>query len=167
MSEREFYFEDVEMGDDIGPVERTITGEQVRAFVGLWGGDSGANRFTSDEAAIEEGLPGAIVPGAMNVGIVAHAITGWAPNLTLKTLDLVFRQMVRHNVRTRSRASSPTRPTASGRSSATCGWRAGWHPARHRKGDRRPADPELASYPGSPSAPSPCAVEVDRLPLDP
>ena len=98
MSDREFYFEDVEMGDDIGPVVRTITGEQVRAFVGLWGGDSGANRFTSDEAAIEEGLPGAIVPGAMNVGIVAHAITGWAPNVTLKTLDLVFRQMVRHNV---------------------------------------------------------------------
>ena len=98
MSDREFYFEDVEMGDDIGPVERTITGEQVRAFVGLWGGDSSANRFTSDEAAIEEGLPGAIVPGAMNVGIVAHAITGWAPNVTLKTLDLVFRQMVRHNV---------------------------------------------------------------------
>lgn len=98
MSDREFYFENVEMGDDIGPVERTITGEQVRAFVGLWGGDSGANRFTSDEAAIEEGLPGAIVPGAMNVGIIAHAITGWAPNLTLKTLDLVFRQMVRHNV---------------------------------------------------------------------
>ncbi len=98
MNDREFYFEDVEMGDDIGPVERTITGEQVRAFVGLWGGDSGANRFTSDEAAIEEGLPGAIVPGAMNVGIIAHAITGWAPNATLKTLDLVFRQMVRHNV---------------------------------------------------------------------
>ena len=98
MSSHELYFDDVELGDDIGPVERTITGEQVRAFVGLWGGDSGANRFTSDEAAIDEGLPGAIVPGAMSVGIVAHAITGWTSNVTLRTLDLVFRQMVRHNV---------------------------------------------------------------------
>ena len=98
MSDQGLCFEDVELGDDIGPAERTITGEQVRAFVGLWGGDGGANRFTSDEAAIDEGLPGAIVPGAMSVGIVAHAITGWAPGVTLKTLDLVFRQMVRHNV---------------------------------------------------------------------
>ena len=98
MSSHELYFDDVELGDDVGPVERTITGEQVRSFVGLWGGDSSPNRFTSDQAAIDEGLPGAIVPGAMSVGIVAHAITGWAPNVTLRTLDLVFRQMVRHNV---------------------------------------------------------------------
>ena len=98
MAETELYFEDVELGDDLGPVERTITDEQVQAFVEMWGAESGPSRFTSEQVAIDEGLPGAIVPGAMSVGIISQVITGWSSNVTLKTLDLIFRQMVRHDI---------------------------------------------------------------------
>ena len=98
MSENELYFEDVELGDDLGPVKRVITLEQVQGFVKLWGDEEKPSRFTSQQVAIDEGLPGAIVPGAMNIGILAQVITGWCANVVLRTLDLVFRQMVRHDV---------------------------------------------------------------------
>ena len=98
MAEKELRFEDVELGDDIGPVERTITDEQVQAFVEIWGAESGPSRFTSEEVAKGEGLPGMIVPGAMNVGVLSQLLTGWSSTVTLKMLDLMFRQMVRHNV---------------------------------------------------------------------
>ena len=98
MAEKELDFEDVELGDDIGPVERTITDEQVQAFVEIWGAESGPSRFTSEEVAKGEGLPGMIVPGAMNVGVLSQLLTGWSSTVTLKMLDLMFRQMVRHNV---------------------------------------------------------------------
>ena len=98
MAEKELCFEDVELGDDIGPVERTITDEQVQAFVEIWGAESGPSRFTSEEVAKGEGLPGMIVPGAMNVGVLSQLLTGWSSSVTLKMLDLMFRQMVRHNV---------------------------------------------------------------------
>jgi len=98
VTEKELYFKDVELGDDLGPVERTVTDEQVQAFVEIWGAESGPSRFTSEQVAIDEGLPGAIVPGAMSIGILSQVITGWSSNVTLRTLDLMFRQMVRHDV---------------------------------------------------------------------
>ena len=98
MAEKELHFEDVEVGDDLGPVERTITDEQVQAFIEIWGAESGPSRFTSEEVAKGEGLPGMIVPGAMNVGVLSQLLTGWSSSVSLKMLDLMFRQMVRHNV---------------------------------------------------------------------
>ena len=98
MAENELYFEDVELGDDLGPAERTITDEQVQAFVEIWGAESGPSRFTSEEVAKGEGLPGMIVPGALSVGVLSQLVTGWSSSVNLKTLDLMFRQMVRHNV---------------------------------------------------------------------
>ena len=68
----------LKLGDDIGPVTKIVNDEQVVEFVSLRSPDPTPSRFTSEESAKEEGLPGAIVPGAMNIA-------------------LVFRQMVPHN----------------------------------------------------------------------
>ncbi|MDA0771209.1 MAG: MaoC/PaaZ C-terminal domain-containing protein [Chloroflexi bacterium] len=95
---RELYFEDVEIGDDIGPVERTVNKDQVVRFLSVHQGrDTGPNRFTSEEAAEKEGLPNAIVPGAMNIAMMSTLLTGWADTARLKKLDVVFRGMVPHN----------------------------------------------------------------------
>ena len=90
-------FEDVEIGDDIGPVERVVSTEQVREFVKVWGAESGPSRFTDQEIARSEGLPGPIVPGAMNMAMMSQILTGWSPGVALKKLDVVFRQVVPHN----------------------------------------------------------------------
>lgn len=95
---RDLYFDDVEVGDDIGPVQRTVNKDQVVRFLSVHQGrDTGADRFTSDEAAEKEGLPGAIVPGAMNIAMMSTLLTGWADTVRLKKLDVVFRGMVPHN----------------------------------------------------------------------
>ena len=99
MPDSALYFEDVEMGDEVGPIERSVTTNQVREFVQVWGASSGAgpSRFTDPDTAKSEGLPGAIVPGAMNIALMSQIITGWSPSAALTKLDVVFRGMVPHN----------------------------------------------------------------------
>ncbi len=91
------YYEDVEIGDDIGPQERVVNVAQVRRFLSVRGGTPGASRFTDDEYAKNEGLAGAIVPGAMNITILSQLLTGWAETVRLKKVDVVFRGMVPHD----------------------------------------------------------------------
>jgi acyl dehydratase len=91
------YYEDVDIGDDIGPIERRVNIEQVRRFMSVRGGDGKPTRFTSPEKAKEEGLPGPIVPGAMNIAMMSQFLTDWAQTVSLRKLDVVFRGMVPHD----------------------------------------------------------------------
>ena len=97
MSATELYYEDVELGDEIGPIHREVSDEQVRQFVSIWGRDLKASRFTSAQVAESEGLPNPIVPGAMNIAIMSQLITGWSSTVTLRKLDVVFRGLVPHH----------------------------------------------------------------------
>lgn len=90
-------YEDVDIGDDIGPRERVVDVGQVRRFLGARGGGAGVSRFTDDGAARAEGLPGAIVPGAMNIAILSQLLTGWSETARLKKIDVVFRGMAPHD----------------------------------------------------------------------
>ncbi len=67
------YIDEIELGDEIGPVEKVATDEDVANFCDVWDAPK-PNRFTDDEVAAKSGMPGAI-----------------------KDLDLVFRQPVPHN----------------------------------------------------------------------
>lgn len=91
------YFDDVELGDELGPLETMATDASVREFCEVWG-NGGANRFTDHEAARKEGLPGAIVPGIMSMAYLSQLLTQWAEAGAIKKLDVVFRQLVPHNV---------------------------------------------------------------------
>lgn len=93
----DLHFDDVEIGDDIGPVERTVNKEQVQRFLKIRGTQEGPSRFTDEDFAKKEGLPGAIVPGAMNIAILSQLLTGWSPTVRMKKLDVVFRGMVPHD----------------------------------------------------------------------
>ncbi len=90
------YFEDVELGDEIGPLETEATDDGVLEFCHVWE-NRGPNRFTDQALAEEARLPGPIVPGIMSMGLMARLLTDWAGAETLKDLDLVFRQPVPHH----------------------------------------------------------------------
>ena len=90
------YFEDIELGSEIGPRELVATDENVATFCRLWGNPM-PNRFTDPAIAEKSGLPGPIVPGVMSMAIMSQALTDWAGPESLKDLDLVFRQPVPHN----------------------------------------------------------------------
>lgn len=89
-------FEDVHLGETIGPVEHTFTLEAVKAFCTLWG-QPGESRFTSSDVARREGLPGPIVPGIMSMAVLSRLLTDWANGGELASLDVIFRQPVPHH----------------------------------------------------------------------
>ncbi|HEX2173143.1 MAG TPA: MaoC family dehydratase [Dehalococcoidia bacterium] len=93
------YFDDIDFGDELEPVEREIKTDQVVRFVNVWrtGGGGGDGRFTDPERAKQMGLPGPIVPGAMIMGLFGQMLVEWAPNVTINKLDVVFRGNLLHN----------------------------------------------------------------------
>ena len=94
---KNLYFEDVEIGDDIGPIKRSVTDEDVIEFVSVREKEITPSRFTSNEVANSEGMPEAIVPGPMNIALMSQILTDWSDTVCLLKIDVVFRQIVPHN----------------------------------------------------------------------
>lgn len=94
---KNLYFEDVEIGDDIGPIKRSITDEDVIGFVSVREKKITPSRFTSNKVANSEGMPEAIVPGPMNIALMSQILTDWSDTVCLLKIDVVFRQTVPHN----------------------------------------------------------------------
>ena len=90
------YFDEIELGDEIGPVEKVATDEAVANFCDVWGAPT-PNRFTDAETAAKAGMSGTIVPGIMAMAMMAQLLTDWGGPGSIKDLDLVFRQPVPHN----------------------------------------------------------------------
>jgi acyl dehydratase len=90
------WFEDVDLGDEIGPLETVATDDGVLSFCGIWGNPK-PNRFTDPEIAAKVGLPGPIVPGIMAMAMMTRLLTSWAGPSSVKDLDVVFRQPVPHH----------------------------------------------------------------------
>ena len=92
------YYEDVELGGEIGPLEKLPTLESVEAFFRIWGTPL-PNRFTDHKLARKMKQPGPIVPAIMSMAWLAQLLTDWAQGdpRSLKRLDAVFRQPVPHN----------------------------------------------------------------------
>ena len=91
-------FDDVELGDEIGPMETEATDEAVLAFCRAWGDlQYTPNRFTDPKIAVDNGLPGPIVPGIMALAMMARMLTEWAGVASIRDLDAVFRQPVPHH----------------------------------------------------------------------
>ncbi len=61
-------FDEINIGDTLGPLELVVSKDQCRAYAKLMGMGEVAGRFTDDEAAKKEGLPGMILPGNMSLG---------------------------------------------------------------------------------------------------
>lgn len=89
-------FEDVQLGDEIGPLETQATDAGVAGFCTAWGNPM-PNRFTDRSAAESVRLPFPIVPGVMTMALMARLLTDWAGPDALKDLDLVFRQSIPHD----------------------------------------------------------------------
>jgi len=85
-------FEDVDIGEEIGVYRPEMGLESVCRFAHATGMKFG--RFTNHEAARQEGLPGAIVPGIMSQGILVAVIHRWAPGCHVEKIDTIFRAPV-------------------------------------------------------------------------
>jgi len=87
-------YETVQIGDALGPQEFHLSKDQVRAYAkttGMW-----VPRFTDDEAARKEGLPGMITPGNMSLAILSKLVTDWigTSGAQLVRMGTTYRQPV-------------------------------------------------------------------------
>jgi len=85
-------FDEVEEGDELPARELFLAKDQVRAYARA-ANQMGA-RFTDDEGARREGLPGMITPGNMSMGLLAALIESWAGPGVLRRLGTTFRGLV-------------------------------------------------------------------------
>jgi acyl dehydratase len=85
-------FEDVEEGDELPIREFFLSKDQVRAYARA--ANQWSARFTDDEGARKEGLPGMITPGNMSMGLLTASIESWAGPGVLRRLGTTFRGLV-------------------------------------------------------------------------
>ncbi len=80
---------EVEFGFELPAFSPDTSLQNVKRFAVAAGWDT--PRFTDHEAAREQGLPGALVPGIMSQGFLSAMIHHWAPQGDIKLVDTVFR----------------------------------------------------------------------------
>jgi acyl dehydratase len=68
-------FEQIALGDSLGPAEIVVSRERNRNFADCCGFRS--PRFMDDEAARAEGLPGIIFPGNLSLALMSKFVTDW------------------------------------------------------------------------------------------
>jgi hypothetical protein len=85
-------FDEVAEGDELPARELFLSKDQVRAYAHA--ANQAGPRFTDDEGARREGLPGMITPGNMSMGLLTTLIEGWAGSGGLRRLGTTFRGLV-------------------------------------------------------------------------
>ncbi|HZO82228.1 MAG TPA: MaoC/PaaZ C-terminal domain-containing protein [Candidatus Binataceae bacterium] len=87
-------FDAVQVGDTLGPQELYLSKDQVRTYARTCGMD--VPRFTDDEGARKEGLPGMIAPGNLSLGLLSRLVTDWIGHsgARLARLGTTYRQPV-------------------------------------------------------------------------
>ncbi len=86
------YFEDIEEGDDLPALDLFLSKDQVRQYARV--ANMYVPRFTDDEGARAEGLPGMIAPGVMSMGLLARMISDWNQAALIKRIGTTFRSPV-------------------------------------------------------------------------
>jgi acyl dehydratase len=94
MAETQRRYEEIQIGDALGPEEFHLSKDQVRSYArttGMW-----VPRFTDDEGARKEGLPGMITPGNMSLAVLSKLVTDWigASDAKMIRLGTTYRQPV-------------------------------------------------------------------------
>ncbi len=85
-------YDDVAEGDEIPTEVRMHTKDHVRAYARA--NDIYYPRFTDDEGARREGLPGMITPGNMSMGLIGTFLERWAGPGSLRRLGTTFRGLL-------------------------------------------------------------------------
>ena len=85
-------FDDVFEGDELPTFEYFLSKDQVRTYARTI--NMAAGRFTDDEQAKLEGLPGMITPGNMSMGLITRLLEDWGGTGSLRRLGTTFRGLV-------------------------------------------------------------------------
>ena len=87
-------FAAIEIGDEIGPVTRTLTADIVRHYADVV--RIGDRRFIDPDVAREKGFNQPIVPGPLSATLLAKLLTDSFSGWRIRTFQVSFRTPVRH-----------------------------------------------------------------------
>jgi acyl dehydratase len=87
-------FDDIEIGDEIGPVVHTPTVEVVRRYAAVV--RIVDQRFLNPEVASQKGFHKPIVPGPLSATFLAQMLTNHFTGWRLRTFNVNFRTPVAH-----------------------------------------------------------------------
>ncbi len=79
-------FDTLKIGDTLGPEHLFVGKQHTRLFVRAAHMDS--PRFTDDDWARSQGLPGAILPGNMSLSLLTKLLTDWIGNANARLVRL-------------------------------------------------------------------------------
>jgi len=92
MASKQFYFEDVEVGSEIPPLEKEPTTQQLVKYAGA-SGDFYQIHYDKD-FALKNNLPGVIIHGALKNAFLGQLMTDFAGELGwLRKLSVQYRGM--------------------------------------------------------------------------
>ena len=114
------YYEEVEVGDELGPQEWIATVDSVKEFEAALGRGERPGYFTDPKAAKRQGLPGVIVPGPMSMMFMVQLLSNWAARGWVRKLEAVFRQTVPQNRLLRVRGVVTDKNQADGENRVEC-----------------------------------------------
>jgi len=88
----QLYYEDVNVGDDVTPLKKNASSQQLVKYAGA-SGDYYQIHY-DDGFARNNGLPGIIIHGALKNAFLGQLVTDWmGPEGRLKKLSVSYRQM--------------------------------------------------------------------------
>jgi len=87
-------FDEVEIGDEIGPVVHIPTAEVVRRYASTV--QMIDRRFIDPEVAHQRGFTSPIVPGPLSATLLTQMLTDHFPGWRLRTFNISFRSPVKH-----------------------------------------------------------------------
>jgi len=87
-------FSAIEIGDEIGPVTRTLTADIVQHYADVV--RIGDRRFIDPNVAREKGFNQPIVPGPLSATLLAKLLTDHFSGWRIQTFQVSFRTPVRH-----------------------------------------------------------------------
>jgi acyl dehydratase len=87
-------FEDIEIGDEIGPTAYAPTIEDIQRYASVV--RMVDQRFLSKEVAQERGFQHPIVPGPLSSTFLVRMLTDHFPGWRLQTFTISFRTPIRH-----------------------------------------------------------------------
>jgi acyl dehydratase len=88
-------FDDIEIGDELGPVTRTPTTEMVQRYAAAVGIKE-LRFFFDPEEARKNGLERPIVPGPMTAGFMTQLLKDSFPGWRLRSISTTFRTPALH-----------------------------------------------------------------------
>ena len=95
MVETNIFYEDVDMGYEIGPLEAEMTRLKIVNFV-KEAKLNNFKRFIDEEFARSEGLGGAIVPGSYSMSLFSKMLTDRFGAGSIKKLEVNYRGLIHH-----------------------------------------------------------------------